>query len=134
MKEQDFARSVGRHLDAGLDLLQPSVLHRLRAAREAALARAQEHQASSVGVDGGLRAPRSWPLNRWLLAPLAVALLALLGVLLWQQEVQQVGPTRHADFADVDTEVLTDDLPVVAYLDPGFEIWLYHHAPATAED
>jgi hypothetical protein len=30
--------------------------------------------------------------------------------------------------------VLTDDLPVVAYLDPGFEIWLYHHSPATAED
>ena len=30
MNEQDFARSVGRHLDAGLDELPPSVLHRLR--------------------------------------------------------------------------------------------------------
>ena len=44
------------------------------------------------------------------------------------------GATRHADFADVDTEVLTGELPVVAYLDPGFEIWLYHHSPASAED
>jgi hypothetical protein len=136
MKEQDFARSVGRHLDAGLDELQPSVLERLRTAREAALAlaRAQEHQASSAATDDRVPRPRGWVLDRRLLAPLAVALLALVGVLLWQLEVREIAPTRHADYADVDTEVLTDDLPVVAYLDPGFEIWLYHHSPATAED
>jgi hypothetical protein len=55
-------------------------------------------------------------------------------MLFWQQQTRQVAPTQYADFADVDAEVLTDDLPVVAYLDPGFEIWLYHHSPATAED
>jgi hypothetical protein len=131
MKEQDFARSVGRHLDAGLDELPQSVLSRLRAARDAALARAQ---TSPAGADEGVPPPRGWVLNHRLLAPLAVVLLALLGVLFWQQQVQQFGPPQHADYADVDTEVLTDDLPVVAYLDPGFEIWLYHHSAATAED
>jgi hypothetical protein len=57
-----------------------------------------------------------------------------LGLLFWQQHVQYGGPGQPADYADVDTEVLTDDLPVVAYLDPGFEIWLYHHSPASVED
>jgi hypothetical protein len=136
MNEQDFARSVGRHLDPGLDELPPSVLYRLRVARDAALARARELQASPAatgGTDESVPGRQGWVLNRRLLAPFAVVLLALLGVLFWQQEVQ-IGPTQHADFADVDTEVLTDDLPVVAYLDPGFEIWLYHHSPATAED
>jgi hypothetical protein len=133
MNEQDFARSIGRHLDAGLDQLPPAVLYRLRSARDAALARAREHEPSPASADVLPRA-RGPAFSRRLLAPLAVAVLAVLGVLYWQQDTQQAGPTRHADFADVDTEVLTGELPVVAYLDPGFEIWLYHHSPATAED
>jgi hypothetical protein len=133
MNEQDFARSVGRHLDAGLEQLPPAVLRRLRSARDAALAQAREHEASQAGADALPRA-HGLAFSRRLLAPLAVAVLAVLGVLYWQQDTQQTGPRRHADFADVDTEVLTGELPVVAYLDPGFEIWLYHHSPATAED
>jgi hypothetical protein len=55
-------------------------------------------------------------------------------LLYWQQQqAQQVAPVGSSDFADVDAEVLTDELPVVAYLDPGFEIWLYHHTPASDE-
>ena len=133
MNEQDFARSVGRHLDAGLEQLPPSVLHRLRSARDAALAQAGEHEASHARADALPRA-RGPVFARRLLVPLVVAVLAVLGALYWQQDTQQIGPTRHADLADVDTEVLTGELPVVAYLDPGFEIWLYHHSPATAED
>ena len=130
MNEQEFARNVGRHLNAGLDELAPPVLERLRAARDAALARAHEHASA---VDEYVPGPRGRVFDRRLLAPVAVALLVLAGVLVWQQETRQIGSMR-ADFADVDTEVLTDDLPVVAYLDPGFEIWLYHHSLATAED
>jgi len=136
MKEQDFARSLGRHLDAGLDELPPSVLYRLRAARDAALARARERQGYAAATGGSEQVPGhpGWVLNRRILAPLAVALVALVGVVVWQQQAQQIAPALQADYADVDTEVLTDDLPVVAYLDPGFEIWLYHQSPATAED
>ncbi len=92
--------------------------HRRIAGRRGSLPRTHgsRRQPSASGTPGRCS---SWP---------------LLGVLFWQQDGQQPAPTRHADFADVDTEVLTDDLPVVAYLDPGFEIWLYHHSPATAED
>jgi Protein of unknown function (DUF3619) len=136
MKEEDFARNVGRHLDAGLDELPPSVLYRLRAARDTALARAQERQADAAATGGSeqVRGHRGWVLNRRMLAPLAVALLAVLGAVVWQQQAQQIAPELQADYADVDTQVLTDELPVVAYLDPGFEIWLYHQPPATAED
>jgi uncharacterized protein DUF3619 len=127
MNEQDFARSVRRRLDAGLDTLTPAVLHRLREAREAAIARARERPALQ---DASVQ----WPGRAWrLLAPVA-ALLLIVGVLSWQQHAQYGRPGQPADYADVDTEVLTDDLPVVAYLDPGFEIWLYHHSPASVED
>jgi len=130
MNEEDFARSVGRHLDAGMDALPPAVLHRLRIARDAALERAREHQFAGRAQPQA----RAFASSHRLLAPLAVALLAFAALLFWQQDAQQPAPTRRADFADVDTEVLTGDLPVVAYLDPGFEIWLYHHSPASAED
>jgi hypothetical protein len=130
MKEEDFARSVGRHLDAGLDALPPAVLHRLRAARDAALEQAHDNE-----LTGSARPqPRAFASRHRLLAPMAVALVAVAALVFWQQGGQRPVPARHADFADVDTEVVTGDLPVVAYLDPGFEIWLYHHAPASAED
>ncbi len=134
MSEQDFVRSVTRHLDAGLDDLPPSVLYRLRAARDTALAHTQEHQGFPGSADEGAAGRPGSVVRRRVLAPVAVLLLVAIGMLFWQQQTRQVAPTQYADFADVDAEVLTDDLPVVAYLDPGFEIWLYHHSAATAED
>ena len=130
MNEEDFARSVVRHLDTGIDALQPAVLRRLQTARDAALERARENEIPGAAK---LR-PRAFASSHRLLAPLAVALIAFAALLFWQQDAQQPLPARHADFADVDTEVVTGDLPVVAYLDPGFEIWLYHHSSASAED
>jgi Protein of unknown function (DUF3619) len=134
MNEQDFVRSVRRHLDAGLDAVTPAVLYRLRAAREAALARAEKGPAArdATAATSVLR-PQGQMFTRRLLAPVG-AVLVIAGVLFWQQYQQHGGPSRPVDYADVDTEVLTDDLPVVAYLDPGFEIWLYHHSPASVAD
>jgi hypothetical protein len=134
MTEQDFVRSVRRHLEAGLDAITPAVLYRLRAAREAALARAETGPPprDAAAATRGLR-PQGRMLTRRLLAPIA-AVLVIAGVVFWHQHQQHGRPTQPADYADVDTEVLTDHLPVVAYLDPGFEIWLYHHSPASVED
>lgn len=132
MNEQDLARSLTRHLSAGLDDLPPSVLYRLRAARAAALARVQQ-PPTLAGEPGQGTAGRRTAIVR-LLAPATLLLLLAGAVVVWQQQVRHAGPAEQADLADVDTQVLTDDLPVVAYLDPGFEIWLYHHSPATAED
>ncbi len=134
MNEQDFVRSVRRRLDAGLDAVTPAVLYRLRAAREAALARAETGPAPRDATAAtSVQRSQGRMLTRRLLAPVA-AVLVIAGVLSWQQHLQHGEPGQPAADADVDTQVLTDDLPVVAYLDPGFEIWLYHHSPASAED
>jgi hypothetical protein len=140
MNEQDFGRAIGQHLDAGLDELPPSVLYRLDAARATALARARDDERLSgraSGVDGRTDANHGyhgWIQKRRLVVAAAAVLFTVLGLLVWYQKETGEGYSGYADFADVDTEVLTDDLPVVAYLDPGFEIWLYHSSPARAQD
>jgi hypothetical protein len=55
----------------------------------------------------------------------------LLMLFYWQSLQQQSGQAN--ELAELDAEVLTDDLPVTAYLDQGFEVWLYHHSPPDSE-
>ena len=117
MNERDFAQRIASHLDQGLNGLRPGTLYRLRLAREAALARV-DHEKPVSGSDRVL--------NRRVLIPLSVLILGLSVLLFWQD---QQAP-RQPDYAELDAQVLTDELPVTAYLDPGFEIWLYHHTSA----
>jgi len=44
--------------------------------------------------------------------------LSLLGVTYWQLVIQA------NDIAEIDVSLLTDDLPINAYLDNNFEAWL----------
>ncbi len=136
MTEQELVHTLVQHLDEGLETLPRSTLLRLQRAREAALARvpafATDVRPASAG--GVPHAGHGWSLNSRVAAALFAFTFALLGMLYWQQQVQYVRSPYDAEFADVDAEVLTDELPVVAYLDPGFEIWLYHHTPAARED
>jgi hypothetical protein len=153
MTEQDFARHVVRYLDAAAEELPPSTVQRLSAVREAAVARMQGRVAllrladareATAGPPGSpptgspligspWPAHTGWFQNRRILVPLVTSLLIALAFAYWQQQTaQRVVPVQYSDFADVDAEVLTDELPVVAYLDPGFEIWLYH-TPASDE-
>jgi ABC-type tungstate transport system substrate-binding protein len=50
--------------------------------------------------------------------PLATLLLALATVQYWQQD------RRIAEIEEIDAQLLTDDLPIDAYLDRGFQNWL----------
>jgi hypothetical protein len=127
MNEQDLAWRVARHLDEGTDQLPPSVLYKLRAAREAALERAREPALTHVG--GGLLATGAD--GRRLVGPLAGLVLMLLMLFYWQSLQQQ--SSQISEMAELDAEVLTDDLPVTAYLDQGFEVWLYHHSTPGSE-
>ena len=49
---------------------------------------------------------------------LGLLVLSLIGVTYWQIVLQA------NDIADVDASLLTDDLPINAYLDSNFEAWL----------
>ena len=125
MKEKDLGPRVASHLDQGVEHLPAAVVYRLRTAREAALAHAREPALTHAGLGtlaGG-------PAVRRVVLPLA-ALLLLLTMFYWQS-LQQ--PSHNGDVAELDADVLTDDLPVRAYLDQGFEVWLYHHSPPAAE-
>lgn len=116
MNEQDFAEDIARRLDEGLDRLPPGTLYRLRLARDAALSRAH------LGESELAPARPSRFLNRRVLVPLFALILGLSVLLIWQEQ-----PSPQADYAELDAQVLSDELPVTAYLDTGFEVWLYHH-------
>lgn len=133
MNQQELPRKVAQRLEEGLETIPPAIARRLRTAREAALARVQGDEVLVGRSRGGTLAgaPGRF-VDRRLLAPALALVLALLGVLYWQQaqRVQQNADARYADMGDLDADVLGDELPVTAYLDQGFEIWLYHHSPA----
>ena len=68
---------------------------------------------NAIGQRGGQR-PHG---GRYLVA-VATLVLALIGFGYWQTM------TGNNDFSDVDVNLLTDELPINAYLDNGFDSWL----------
>jgi hypothetical protein len=122
MNEQDeLARRIVNLLDEGTANLGPAQRDRLSAARQAALAR---HRTASAPA----WAP-AWAGNfsrftehrlygvRYLI-PVAALVLGLAGV----AYVNSNG--APSDIADIDAGLLTDELPINAYLDKGFDSWL----------
>jgi hypothetical protein len=117
-----FARRVVVHLDEDAANISADVAERLRFARVRALERAQVARASSAAVHVGassggtalLGRPAAW-LFRFASALPLVALVAGLAVIEhWQTR------TQIAVAAEVDADLLSDDLPPNAYRDPGF--------------
>lgn len=104
------------------------VAERLRAAREQALAArrvspASEHEpalaaarARATGLVAGFGGIGGFSLRVVLPALLTIA--GLVAIFSWQQD------RRAADVVELDAQLLTDDLPLDAYLDKGFEAWL----------
>lgn len=130
MNDKLFGSRVGALLDEAADRLPYRTVHRLDRAREAALARLPAHlQAETVAaVSGATQSVLAGrPLGR-LWRPAALALPALVlaaglyGITLWTdaQDAQET--------AEVDAEVLVDDLPISAYADRGFGVYLNNSA------
>jgi hypothetical protein len=121
--EQELARKLVQHLDYGVDRLAPRVRERLESARNAALSQYRERPEAAFGLSwGGQTAARTgghWFSDGRNLAAAAALMLALGGIAWWQ-----VGNSPANDVADIDTSLLTDELPVNAYLDKGFDSWL----------
>ncbi|MBI2959884.1 MAG: DUF3619 family protein [Betaproteobacteria bacterium] len=120
MNERQLAYRIRQCLNQGVDL-DGGTLERLKAAREAALARQGVAAASPVvawadDVTGRFAGPG--PLVSRLLLPMAVIVLGLLAINVWHQA--QVA----REIEEIDAAVLTGDLPLDAYLDRGFDAWL----------
>ncbi|MCW5621108.1 MAG: DUF3619 family protein [Burkholderiales bacterium] len=131
-EDRELGRKIADRLSEGLDGLPPHVAQRLAVARAKAVARFSEVSAAPTGTAG--TGMLQW-LSRFgpprLLAPVFGLVVALLIMLYWQES--QHSELNYADNADLDTQMLADELPVTAYLDQGFEIWLYHQNPLDAQ-
>lgn len=129
MNEPAFAGRVCRALDAGLDQLPDRIDERLAAARGAALARLPDAsgRAAPCAPAGSRRPVDERPASgddpgwlRWLPVPVATMVLAvgLLGVWHWSDM------RRAQELAALDVAILADDLPLSAYADKGFGVYL----------
>ena len=122
--EHDFAKKITGYLDASNRELKSGTLYRLQQARAAALAhvqaprRAPELALARAGSGGTMAGPRPFyaQVRFWI----GIGLIAF-AVLGWQQW-QAYQAVRDAE--EVDAQLLTSDLPIDAYLDRGFQVWL----------
>ena len=118
----NFAYKVRHALNAHLDELPASTTDRLASARKAALARKKAHAPVRIaqGQLAGHAGLFSFSfLNRMaVVVPLLALVAGLAGI--YQYEEQQ----RIAELAELDAAVLSDELPLTAYLDQGFNAYL----------
>jgi hypothetical protein len=120
MNEHNLGYRIRQVLNQGLSL-DGEKLARLKAAREQAVARQRITAPRLVlawadNLTGGLVDSGSL-FSRFLL-PAAMLILGLVAVNTWQQS-QTV-----QELVEIDSGVLTSDLPIDAYLDRGFDAWL----------
>ena len=119
--EDTFERRITGHLDRSADQIDSATRARLLAARERALL----NYRATVPVPGFAWAGHA--MSRMTVqrfhslrnaVGLAVVLLALTGLAIWIS----AGPAN--EMAEIDAGLLTDELPINAYLDKGFDSWL----------
>lgn len=111
MNDDNLRLGVTTHLSASAEQLSPAVLARLGAARQQALAQLDAPVASGVR---GLAVSRHRAV--WSMAVMVLGVFVIGQYWGAQTQVDQ--------FAAVDAALLSDDLPIEAYLDPEFSAWL----------
>ena len=121
MNEHHLGYRVRQVLNQDL-ALDGEKLARLKAARERAIARQRiaaprTALAWAGNLNGSLDGGSVSVFTRFLL-PAAMLILGLVAIYTWQQS-QTV-----QELVEIDSGVLTSDLPIDAYLDRGFDAWL----------
>jgi hypothetical protein len=120
--EHELAKNIVQHLDYGVSRLEPGVRERLLAARRAALLQYRERPTPVAGLAWAGQAVARITEHRHVgarhLVAVSVLVAALVGIAYWQSN----GVSN--ELAEIDTGLLTDELPINAYLDKGFDSWL----------
>ena len=100
--------------------VRPQVAERLRQARVLALERQRPEPAAALAwADNVVGRLGGWSgLALRVLLPLALLVGSGVALYTWQQN------QRAAEVEEIDSLLLTDDLPIDAYLDRGFQNWL----------
>jgi len=123
MNEQQFANWIRAALNNGARL-NARILERLRVAREHALERRRVAPLGWREPAGELAGGESENIGGFgafslrVVLPMVLMIAGVVGIYRWQQE------QRAAEAEQLDSQLLTDDLPIDAYLDRGFEAWL----------
>lgn len=119
-QHHELAGKIVRHLNYGAEQIDEVTRERLLAARKVALSHYKDKPEpvwNLAWAGSGVRFDGHRFDARYLLA--AAALIAgLIGVIYWQTQ----SPAN--DIAEIDLGLLTDDLPINAYLDRSFDSWL----------
>ena len=123
MNEPDeLASKIVQHLNQGLGTIKQGTLYQLQSARKAALDRYRDAPQPVFGLawagDLAFRVSHNRYYNARNMLAFGLLMLSLIGVTYWQTVIQA------NDIAEVDASLLTDDLPINAYLDSNFEAWL----------
>jgi len=115
MNEMQFGHRIRQILNQGITV-RPEVAARLEQARARALAAQRPEPAPVLAWAGNAG---SWGgLALRVLLPLALLVGSGAAIYTWQQN------QRAAEVEEIDSLLLTDDLPIDAYLDRGFQNWL----------
>ena len=136
-KETEFALKVRRALDENINALPAASLDKLAAARRTAIARKKPEKVAvaapgfapalagagvepgSFGSAGSGHTGKRGRFSRLALAwPLLALVIGLAGIAYWEDQ------QRTAELADIDAAMLSDNLPLDAYLDHGFNAYL----------
>lgn len=124
----NFAYKVRHALNDTLDNLPAATTERLAAARKLAVSRkkasASPLRAARRAIAGNASSLFSfdWLGRMGVAVPLMVMVAGLAGIYQYQQE------QRIAEVAELDAGVLSDELPLTAYLDQGFNAYVDERA------
>ncbi len=126
LAQDQFGKLVAKNLDQNLGNISPKAKLRLEKARELAISKKKPEKAfawanrmklaGTNSTSGGSNG--KWLRGASLIAPMIALTIGLLGIYQWQQDA------RINDIADVDTALLTDEVPPDAYADNGFLVFL----------
>jgi hypothetical protein len=132
-QDDEIAKKITTYLDHGTAELKAGTVYRLQQARAAAMARLAEPATASAGQsvlagartlagaggEGGVGSSgRPFYAQLWFWLGVAVLAAAAYGFQQWEV-VQQA-----RELAEIDSQILSSDLPIDAYLDRGFQNWI----------
>lgn len=124
MNELHFAYKVRQHLNRGLRELRPETTKRLATARQRAVANHKQSVRLSVLASvGGFAQHYFDGLRIKQVLTAFILLLCLVFTAYW------IADQRVTELGAIDSALLSDDLPINAFTDKGFDAWLKRGSP-----
>ena len=128
MNELQFGNRIRHLLNQGTHV-EPRVAEGLAKARQLALSRQRAERVSVLRwadnvLGTGTDETPAWQAWARVLIPGAALIVAVAGIYNWQEK------QRLAEIVEIDSQLLTDDLPIDAYLDRGFQNFLKTRSPS----